>query len=150
MVGAPDFVVAFLPAEALLSAALEADSQLVDYAFSQRVALASPVTLWSIVKSIAYAWQQQEASDNAQEIVDVGKQLLNHMANLAKKSNNLKRSLDSTVKNYNEFAATLETRVLVQAHKLQKLDMSKELPTADQSEMTTREYVKPELSEGND
>ncbi|MCL2745537.1 MAG: DNA recombination protein RmuC [Coriobacteriia bacterium] len=148
--GAPDFVVAFLPAEALLSAALEADSQLVDYAFSQRVALASPVTLWSIVKSIAYAWQQQEASDNAQEIVDVGKQLLNHMANLAKKSNNLKRSLDSTVKNYNEFAATLETRVLVQAHKLQKLDMSKELPTADQSEMTTREYVKPELSEGND
>jgi len=150
LVGAPDFVVAFLPAEALLSAALEADSQLVDYAFSQRVALASPVTLWSIVKSIAYAWQQQEASDNAQEIVDVGKQLLNHMANLAKKSNNLKRSLDSTVKNYNEFAATLETRVLVQAHKLQKLDMSKELPTADQSEMTTREYVKPELSEGND
>lgn len=145
--GAPDFVVAFLPAEALLSAALEADPQLVDYAFSQRVALASPVTLWSIVKSIAYAWQQQEASDNAQQIVDVGKQLLNHMANLAKKSNSLKRSIDSTVKNYNEFAATLETRVLVQAHKLQKLDMSKELPSTEQSEMTTRDYVKPELGD---
>ncbi|MCL2402892.1 MAG: DNA recombination protein RmuC [Coriobacteriia bacterium] len=148
--GAPDFVVAFLPAEALLSAALEADPQLVDYAFSQRVALASPVTLWSIVKSIAYAWQQQEASENAQEIVDVGKQLLSHMANLAKKSNTLKRSLDSTINSYNSFAATLETRVLVQAHKLQRLDISKELPTAEQSEITTRDYVKPELTDNSD
>ncbi|MCL2525449.1 MAG: DNA recombination protein RmuC [Coriobacteriia bacterium] len=143
--GAPDFVVAFLPAEALLSAALEADPQLVDYAFSQRVALASPVTLWSIVKSIAYAWQQQEASENAQEIVEAGKELLKRMATLAGHSTKLQRNLDNTVKSYNEFASSLERNLLTQAEKLQRLDMSKELPAPEQIERTTQGFSKPEL-----
>lgn len=56
---APDFVVAFIPNEALLQAALEADPTLMDDAFSRKVALTSPVTLWAVLKSVAYAWQQQ-------------------------------------------------------------------------------------------
>ena len=146
--GAPDFVVAFLPAEALLSAALEADPQLVDYAFSQRVALASPVTLWSIVKSIAYAWQQQEATENAQEIVEAGKELLKRMATLAGHSTKLKGNLEKTVKSYNDFAASLERNLLTQAEKLQKLDMSKELPIAEQIDTTPHDFSKKELAEG--
>ncbi|MCL2680029.1 MAG: DNA recombination protein RmuC [Coriobacteriia bacterium] len=145
--GAPDFVVAFLPAEALLSAALEADPQLVDYAFSQRVALASPVTLWSIVKSIAYAWQQQEATENAQEIVEAGKELLRRMATLAGHSTKLKGNLEKTVKSYNEFASSLERNLLTQADKLRKLDLSKELPAAQQIDSTPQGFSKPELAE---
>jgi DNA recombination protein RmuC len=146
--GAPDFVVAFLPAEALLSAALEADPQLVDYAFSQRVALASPVTLWAIVKSIAYAWQQQEATENAQEIVEAGKELLKRMATLAAHSTKLKGNLEKTVKSYNDFASSLERNLLTQAEKLQKLDISKELPTTEQIDSTPQAFSKPELSAG--
>jgi len=147
LLGAPDFVVAFLPAEALLSAALEADSQLVDYAFSQRVALASPVTLWSIVKSIAYAWQQQEATENAQEIVEAGKELLKRMATLAAHSTKLKGNLEKTVKSYNEFASSLERNLLTQAEKLQKLDISKELPAAEHIDSTPQAFSKPELTD---
>lgn len=51
---APDFVVAFIPNEALLQAALEADPTLMDDAFAQKVALTSPVTLWAVLKSVAY------------------------------------------------------------------------------------------------
>ncbi|MCL2606147.1 MAG: DNA recombination protein RmuC [Coriobacteriia bacterium] len=149
LVGAPDFVVAFLPAEALLSAALESDPQLVDFAFSQRVALASPVTLWSIVKSIAYAWQQQEASENAQEIVEAGKELLKRMATLAGHSAKLKRNLENTVKSYNDFASSLERNLLTQAEKLQKLDISKELPVAEQIDSIPHDFSKPELIGSN-
>jgi len=145
--GAPDFVVAFLPAEALLSAALEADPQLVDFAFSQRVALASPVTLWSIVKSIAYAWQQQEATENAQEIVEAGKELLKRMATLASHSTKLKGNLEKTVRSYNEFASSLERNLLTQADKLRKLDLSKELPLPEQIDSTPQGFTKPELSD---
>jgi len=148
--GAPDFVVAFLPAEALLSAALEADPQLVDYAFSQRVALASPVTLWSIVKSIAYAWQQQEATENAQEIVEAGKELLKRMATLAGHSTKLKGNLEKTVKSYNDFASSLERNLLTQAEKLQRLDISKELPTTEQIDSVPHDFSKKELLEGSD
>ncbi|MCL2379593.1 MAG: DNA recombination protein RmuC [Coriobacteriia bacterium] len=147
--GAPDFVVAFLPAEALLSAALEADPQLVDYAFSQRVALASPVTLWSIVKSIAYAWQQQEATESAQEIVEAGKELLKRMATLAGYSSKLKGNLEKTVKSYNEFASSLERNLLTQADRLRKLDLSKELPAPKQIESVPQDFTKPELTDSN-
>jgi DNA recombination protein RmuC len=143
--GAPDFVVAFLPAEALLSAALEADSTLVDFAFSQRVALASPITLWSIVKSIAYAWQQQEASENAQEIVEVGKELLKRMATLASHSSKLKGNIERTVKSYNDFASSLERNLLTQAEKLQRLDVSKELPVSEHIDNYPQGFSKPEL-----
>jgi len=143
--GAPDFVVAFLPAEALLSAALEADPQLVDFAFSQRVALASPVTLWSIVKSIAYAWQQQEATENAQEIVDAGKELFNRVVVIAKHSTDLKKSLEKSVSSYNKFASSLERNLYTQAEKLQKLDMSKQLPVAEQIDSAVQDYSKQQL-----
>ncbi|MFZ2659991.1 MAG: DNA recombination protein RmuC, partial [Bifidobacterium adolescentis] len=56
---APDFVIAFIPNESLLQAALETDPTLMDDAFAQKVALTSPITLWAVLKSVAYAWQQQ-------------------------------------------------------------------------------------------
>jgi DNA recombination protein RmuC len=147
--GAPDFVVAFLPAEALLSAALEADPTLVDFAFQQRVALASPVTLWSIVKSIAYAWQQEEATKNAQAIVDAGKELLKRVATVATHSTRLKGNLEKTVRSYNDFASSLERNLITQAERLQKLDVSRELPVAGQIDTTPHAFSKPELIEGS-
>mgnify|MGYP001371720909 FL=1 len=56
---APDFVIAFIPNEALLQAAMEADPTLMDDAFARKVALTSPVTLWAVLKSVAYAWQHR-------------------------------------------------------------------------------------------
>jgi DNA recombination protein RmuC len=144
---APDFVVVFLPAEALLSAALEADPTLVDFAFQKRVALASPITLWSILKSIAYSWQQAEASKDAQEIASVGKELLKRIATVAGYSTKIKSDLESTVKSYNKFAVSLERNVVTQAERLQKLDTNKELPAPKQIEIVPHEFTKPVLCE---
>ncbi|WP_435337943.1 DNA recombination protein RmuC, partial [Acinetobacter sp. LH3_13] len=50
----PEFVICFLPSESLLSAALDDDPTLLEYAFTRRVALASPVNLWAVLKTVAF------------------------------------------------------------------------------------------------
>ena len=54
----PDFVICFLPSESLLSAALDSDPALMEYAFKKNVALSSPVSLFSVLKTINDMWRQ--------------------------------------------------------------------------------------------
>src|SRR5690606_6140065 len=71
----PELVIAFIPSEGLVSAALEADPSIMEYAFSRRVALASPVTLWSVLKTVAFSWQQQALTEDAKRLFDVSREL---------------------------------------------------------------------------
>ena len=122
---APDFVVAFIPNEALLQAALEADPTLMDDAFSRKVALTSPVTLWAVLKSVAYAWQQQSLTDDAKQLFDLSRELYERFAVLGDRATKLGAAITRTVGAYNQFATSLESRVLVTARKLQKIDGTK-------------------------
>lgn len=58
---------AFIPSESLIASALAADPGLLDHAFRKRVALASPVTLWSVLKTVAFSWQQDVVTQEARE-----------------------------------------------------------------------------------
>lgn len=116
---APDFVIAFIPNEALLQAAMEADPTLMDDAFARKVALTSPVTLWAVLKSVAYAWQQQSLTDDAKTLFDLSRELYERFAVLGERANKLGTALTRTVTAYNQFASSLESRVLVTARKLQ-------------------------------
>lgn len=146
---APDFVVAFIPNEALLQAALEADPTLMDDAFAQKVALTSPVTLWAVLKSVAYAWQQQSLTDDAKELFDLSRELYDRFAVLGENASKLGVSLARTVAAYNKFASSLESRVLVTARKLQKLDQSKVIASIDlidSDKADVKELSAPEVS----
>ena len=114
----PDLVIAFIPSESLLSSALETDPGLLDYAFRKNVAVASPVTLWAVLKTVAYSWRQESLTADAKKLFDLGKELYKRVSTLAEYSEALRRSIESTVNNYNKFSASLETRVLVTARKL--------------------------------
>lgn len=122
---APDFVIAFIPNEALLQAALQVDPTLMDDAFAHKVALTSPVTLWAVLKSVAYAWQQQSMTDDARQLFDLSRELYERFAKLGENAVKLGSSLGRTVTAYNQFASSLESRLLVTARKLQKMDPSK-------------------------
>jgi len=121
----PELVIAFIPSESLVSSAMEADPSIMDYAFSRKVALASPVTLWSVLKTVAFTWQQDVLTDQAKTLFDLGKELYQRLSTLSEHADKLRRSIDSTVTSYNQFANSLETRVLVSARKLNALDESK-------------------------
>ena len=134
----PELVIAFIPSESLVASAMEADPSIMDYAFGKRVALASPVTLWSVLKTVAFSWQQDVLTDEAKNLFDLGKELYQRLATLSEHADKLRRSIDSTVANYNSFANSLESRVLVTARKLDVLDESTVLPHARTIEATAK------------
>ncbi|NEM90640.1 DNA recombination protein RmuC [Galbitalea soli] len=141
----PELVIAFIPSESLVSSAMEADPGIMDYAFSKRVALASPVTLWSVLKTVAFSWQQNVLTDEAKELFDLSKQLYGRLATLAGHVEKLGRSIESTVKNYNGFVGSMERQVLPTARKLNNLDESTVLGALSGIEESPRELAAFEL-----
>lgn len=145
---APDFVVAFIPNEALLQAALEADPTLMDDAFSRKVALTSPVTLWAVLKSVAYAWQQQSLTDDAKQLFDLSRELYERFSTLGDYATKLGTQITKTVSAYNKFASSLERRVLPTARKLQKIEPTKiieEVPIIESDKGNVSELSAPEV-----
>jgi DNA recombination protein RmuC len=143
----PEFVVCFIPSESLLAAALDEDPALLDYAFSRRVALASPVNLWAVLKTVAYTWTQQDVSDEARRLFDLGNELYQRLGGLASHANDLRRAIERTVESYNKFVGTLESRVLVTARKFPGIDETR-LEAANPPapiETSTRMTTAPEM-----
>jgi DNA recombination protein RmuC len=143
----PEFVVCFLPSESLLAAALDEDPILLDYAFARRVALASPVNLWAVLKTVAFTWTQQDVSDEARTLFALGTELYDRVGVLAGHANDLRRAIEKTVDSYNRFAGSLESRVLVTARKFPGIDETKldavSAPAA--LEATPRRWTAPEM-----
>ncbi|MBO0820147.1 MAG: DNA recombination protein RmuC [Nocardiopsaceae bacterium] len=118
---APEFVILFIPGEAFLAPALEADPGLLEYALARRVHIATPTTLVSMLRTASYAWQQQALSENARAVFDLGRELHDRLASLGKHVDRLGRSLTSAVGAYNQAVGSLENRVLVTARRLSDL-----------------------------
>jgi len=148
LAASPELVICFIPSEALISTAIEADPALMDYAFSKKVALASPVTLWSVLKTVAFSWQQDVLTEDAAKLFDVGKELLGRLGAMAKHIDTLGRSITSTVKGYNAFVGSLESRVFPSARKLTELGNAADFPDELEGiESMPRELSAPELTE---
>jgi len=144
----PELVIGFIPSESLLSAALETDPGLLDYAFRKNVALASPVTLWAVLKTVAYSWRQEGLSKDAKRLFDLSTELYNRLRVLAEHSESLRRAIESTVSSYNKFSASLETRVLVTARKIVDTgDPSQAIATPSAIESTPRALTASEFQE---
>lgn len=144
---APDLVVMFVPGEALLSAAMQHDPNLLEFSMGKGVMLASPLSLIALMKAIAFGWQQDTIAKNAQEISELGRQLYDRIAKLAEHFENVGRSLAKSVQCYNAAVGTLESRVLVTARRLKDKGVTaseefRELETIDQ---TPRLLGAPEL-----
>ena len=118
----PDFTICFVPSESLLSAALESDAGLLEYAFKKNVAVASPVTLYSVLKTISHIWRQNADESQLKNMIRLGKELYDRVGKVAQLADKLGRSLTASVKDYNSFVSSLETRMLVTARKLNDLD----------------------------
>lgn len=117
----PEFVILFIPGEAFLAPALETDPGLLEYALGKRVHIATPTTLVSMLRTAAYAWQQQSLSENARAVFDLGRELYDRLAGLSRHFDKLGRSLTSAVGAYNQAVGSLESRVLVTARRMSDL-----------------------------
>lgn len=120
---APDYVVMFIPGEHFLTAALEQDSGLWDYAFDKKVLLATPTNLIAIARTVAAVWRQERLAKEARQIGELGKELYERLAKAADDLRKVGSGLASAVNNYNSFVASFETRSLVTARKFRELNI---------------------------
>lgn len=146
----PEFTIAFIPNEPLLAAALEHDPMLLEHAFSRRVALASPVSLWAVLKTVAFTWQQDVLTEDAKRLFDLGKELYSRISTMAEHAEGLRRSIESTVTKYNAFASSLEQRVLVTARRLDGLDESRVIGEPSMIEAQPKPLTQVEFSDPRD
>lgn len=141
----PELTVAFIPSESLIASALAADPGLLDHAFRKRVALASPVTLWSVLKTVAFSWQQDVVTQEARELFTISRELHGRLATMAQHVDKLGRSIRGSVVDYNRFVGSLERQVLPSARRLSLLDESKVIADPATIEDEPRLLTAPEL-----
>src|SRR3954447_11861652 len=107
----PEFVVLFLPAESFLSAALDAEPDLLEHAASRNVVLATPTTLIALLRTVAYGWTTQTLAERTREIHELGRDLYSRLGVVGRHLDKLGRSLKATIDAYNSTVGSLESRV---------------------------------------
>ncbi len=117
----PEFVVLFLPAEAFLSHALEQKPDLLEYAFSRNIVIATPTTLLALLRTVAYTWRQDAAVRNVREVQSLARDLHTRLATFGTHLAKIGSALDSAIGHYNSSIGSYESRVLVSARRLANL-----------------------------
>ena len=115
---APDYVVMFVPGEHFVAAALEKDPELWDFAFRNKVLLATPTNLVAIARTVAQVWRQDGLAREAREIGRMGGELYERIAVAAEHLKRVGGGLESAVSNYNKFVASFERNVTTSARRL--------------------------------
>ncbi len=105
---APDFVVCFLPSEALFSAALEADPSLIEFSAQNHVVMATPTTLIALLRAVEFGWQQMEITKNAKAIHEMGKRIYEKLVVAQGHVTRLGNALGNSVEFYNRFLGSIE------------------------------------------
>jgi DNA recombination protein RmuC len=155
---APDFVVCFLPSEALFSAALEADPSLIEFSAQNHVVMATPTTLIALLRAVEFGWQQMEITKNAKAIHEMGKKIYEKLVVAQGHVTRLGNALGNSVDYYNRFLGSIEGKggVFSYGRQLGELahsdgelaEVSKLLP--DVREIESEEWTQPLLSGGAD
>lgn len=104
----PDFVVCFLPSEALFSAALEADPSLIEFSAQHRVVLATPTTLIALLRAVEFGWQQMEITKNAKAIHETGRKIYEKLVTAQGHAQQLGNALARGVDYFNKFLGAIE------------------------------------------
>ena len=146
----PEFVVAFIPGDALLAAALEHDSSLLEHAVSSHVLLATPTTLIALLRAVAYGWQQEALAENAREVQQMGRELYKRLATFGEHMAKTGKSLSGAVDAYNKAVGSLERNVFPQARRFHELGVvggaDKPLLELDHVDGRTRQIEAPEFT----
>jgi DNA recombination protein RmuC len=142
----PEFVILFIPGEVFFRAAFMAEPELLE-AGGSKVMLASPITLVAMLRTIAYAWNQENLAEGARKISEAGRQLYDRLCVMAAHVDSLGKKLEGAVKSYNDMLSSMEKRVFPAGRRLSELDRS--LPTGNlvdpqQVERTPRALESPD------
>ncbi|ATE65382.1 DNA recombination protein RmuC [Rhizorhabdus dicambivorans] len=134
---AADYVVMYIPGEHFLSAAMEQDAELWDWAHQRRVLIATPINLVALARTVASVWRQEKMAEEARAIGRLGKEMYERLSVAATHLKRVGGGLNSAVEHYNRFVASFEGRVLVTGRKFRELNVEtgdkeiEELPSVE-------------------
>ena len=114
----PNFVILFLPFESLLTAALDFDGLLLEKAFGKNVIPATPTTMLGLLRTIAFGWNEKDLNSNAEEIRNMGAEMLKRLAKLVEHIENLRAGLNKAVDGYNSLVSSFDRQAVSQAKRL--------------------------------
>ena len=144
----PEFVILFIPGDQFLSAALNEKPDLIEYALSKQIILATPTSFVALLKAVAYGWRQLSLAENAREIRTLAEDLYSRLASFVGHMNTMGRQLARSVEHYNKAVGSLERNVLPGARKFV------ELGVREKKEMEKLETLDPVprtmIEDGND
>ena len=142
---APELVIMFVPFESALSAAFERDPDLLEYGIRQHILVASPVTLLALLRAVAFGWQQQQITENAEAIASEGRQLHDRVVTFLSHLVNHGKNLDKSVETYNQAMASLQSRLMPSLKRFKELGgESKDLPEPDPIDSQPRLPIEPD------
>lgn len=146
----PDFVVMFIPGETFVSAAVESDPSLLEFAFENKILISTPTTLMALIKAIAYGWQQEKMAENAVEVQRVAKELYDRLGKFGEHLGKVGTNLNRAVASYNSAVGTMEGRVLPSARKFESMGVvphKSEIAATPVIESETRHLTATEFTE---
>jgi DNA recombination protein RmuC len=148
----PEFVVCFIPNEAIYSAALDRDPSLLEHGAAKNVLIATPATLIALLHAVYYGWRQEKIAESAREIADAARELHKRTANFLEPFAKVGRQLRSTTDAYNSAVASLEARLLPQLRRIEEAGAKSEKELAPPAAIDTppRLVSAPELGRGED
>lgn len=120
------FVVMYLPSDACLMAALEADHHLWEYAFQRQIILAAPSTIFALLKTVASGWQQYLIDENAKKILAHGQELAQRLKKFVEHFAGIGRGLKIAVDKFNEAVGSYLSRLVPEVRRFQELRGARE------------------------
>lgn len=144
----PEFVVMFVPADPFLDSALAIDPELLEYAFARDVVIATPTTLFALLRTVALGWRQAAATEQAKEVQRLGAELYQRLGTMGEHYNRVGQSLERAVDAYNATLASIDSRVMVTARKFEDMGVvsarRKRNHTLESISATPRHAAEPE------
>ncbi|MGD1088100.1 MAG: DNA recombination protein RmuC [Verrucomicrobiota bacterium] len=136
-----DYVVLFVPAESLFSAALEGDHDLIVWAAEKRILLATPASLIALLRSVSVSWQQHAQTENAQKIADAAREFYSRVVKFTEHFEKIRSGLERANSAFDDAAASFQTRIRPAGERLAELggaNSAKELADIQPLDSTLR------------
>jgi DNA recombination protein RmuC len=119
----------FMPGENFYAAVLEHDREIFDFAARNSVIIVTPSTLIALAKAVAYGWRQEQAARNAEQAVELGRELYQRLSVMTDHMGRLGGNLDKAVDSFNALVGSYDRKVIPQLRRFEDL----QIPTEDRA-----------------
>ncbi|MFN7173068.1 MAG: DNA recombination protein RmuC, partial [Fimbriimonadaceae bacterium] len=151
-----DFVIMFVPMESMYFAAMEHEPELMKYALERNVMLANPMTLMTILLSVAHLYRLVQANEESAKIHLLAVELCERLGTFSSHFEKVGKHLKSAVQSYNEGVRSYQSRLYVTAGRIRELGISsrREITLPDEVDTTiepfSHELVLKEMKEARE